>query len=216
MSGPGRGRGKGLIMRWFRWEERDEHPAYGRPIASSGEIERAFRDEREYLLWTVRVITGKTDDASQSIIDASQSTTKSTGVFLDWLSRWAHSATARAAVAAVRELLVNSAARYAAYSCSHPSHDVLTGDQIASLRQIDPTLITAELDPLARATLVLRGVQHDSIFDCALQINVPRRSVAGAYCRALQWSNERLRARATGIESHVPIGRSCTQLGAQS
>ena len=69
--------------------------------------------------------------------------------------------------------------------------DVLSDDQIASLRHVDTRDIVAALDPLARSALVLRGIQHFSITDCALLLDMPRRIVAAAYCRAVRWNDER-------------------------
>ena len=90
-------------MRWFPWEERDKQQAYGRPIASSAEIDSVYKNEREYLLWTVRVITGKDLATSSSIIEASKVASKTTSIFQDWLTRWARAATARTAIATMHE-----------------------------------------------------------------------------------------------------------------
>ena len=55
--------------------------------------------------------------------------------------------------------------------------------------------IVAALDPLARSALVLRGIQHFSITDCALLLDMPRRIVAVAYFRAVRWNDERAGAQ---------------------
>ena len=39
--------------------------------------------------------------------------------------------------------------------------------------------ILAALDPLARSALVLRGIQHFSIPDCALLLDMPRQNCRG-------------------------------------
>jgi hypothetical protein len=78
---------------------------------------------------------------------------------------------------------------------------LLSNDQIASLRRVAPRDIVAALDPLARSALVLRGIQHASIADCALLLDVPRHIVADAYCQALRWNRER-----AGDDLKVPVG----------
>jgi DNA-directed RNA polymerase specialized sigma24 family protein len=103
---------------------------------------------------------------------------------------WTNTATVRAAVREVRDLISASASRYIDSSYEHSDSDVLSDDQIASLRNVDTRHIIAALDPLARSALVLRGIQHFSITDCALLLGMPRRIVAAAYCRALRWNDE--------------------------
>jgi hypothetical protein len=116
-------------------------------------------------------------------------------VFRDWLIEWANHVTVRAAVRAVHDLISASAKRYAGSSREASDYDVLSDvlcdDQIAFLRHVDPRDIIAALDPLARSALVLRGIQHASIADCALLLDVPRQIVAAAYCEALRWNSER-------------------------
>ena len=50
--------------------------------------------------------------------------------------------------------------------------------------------LIAALDPLARCALVLRGIQHASLADCALLLDVSPGIVARAYSRALRWNGE--------------------------
>ena len=44
--------------------------------------------------------------------------------------------------------------------------------------------------PFARCALALRGIQHASLADCALLLDVSRGIVAGAYFHALRWNGE--------------------------
>jgi hypothetical protein len=105
----------------------------------------------------------------------------------------------RAAVRAVHDLISASAKRYSGSSGEASDYDapsevlsvVLSNHQIVSLRRVDPRDIVAALDPLARSALVLRGIQHASIADCVLLLDVPRHIVADAYCQALRWNRER-------------------------
>ena len=166
---------------------------------SSHEIKSVFAEQRDYLYWTSLVITGDDAIAKQAMVNASDLSTSWSGVFRDWVIGWASHVTVRAAVRAVHDLISESAKRYAGSSCETSDHDdpsevlsvVLSNDQIVSLRSVDPRDIVAALDPLARSALVLRGIQHASIADCVLLLDVPRHVVADAYCQALRWNSER-------------------------
>jgi hypothetical protein len=71
-----------------------------------------------------------------------------------------------------------------------------------SQRHIVRKLIAA-LDPLARCALVRRGIQHASLADCALLLEVSRGIVAGAYSRALRWNGEPIGAHAAPNEDQM-------------
>jgi DNA-directed RNA polymerase specialized sigma24 family protein len=165
-------------------------------LASNQEIKSVFAEQRDYLYWISLVVTGDDAIAEQALLNANELSASWSGVFRDWLIEWANHVTVRAAVRAVHDLISESAKRYAGSSRetsdSDVPADVLSGDQIASLRQVDPRDIIAALDPLARSVLVLRGMQHASIADCALLLDVPRQIVAGAYRQALRWNSERV------------------------
>ena len=178
-------------MEWFHSTERDNQERPRDSLASSHEIKAAFVEQRHYLNWVALLITGDHVLAGQAVINASDLSASGSSVFRDWLIGWTKSATVRAAVREVRDLIVASASRYTDSSCEHPDNDVLSDDQIASLRHVDTRDIVAALDPLARAALVLRGIQHFSIADSALLLDMPRRIVAAAYCRAVRWNGER-------------------------
>jgi DNA-directed RNA polymerase specialized sigma24 family protein len=175
----------------FHSTERDNQERPQDSLASSHEIKSAFVEQRDYLNWVALLITGDHALAGQAVINASDLSTSSSSVFRDWLIGWTKSATVRAAVREVRDLIFASVSRYTDSSCEHPDNDVLSDDQIASLRHVDTREIIAALDPLARSALVLRGIQHLSIGDCALLLDMPRRIVEAAYCRAVHWNDER-------------------------
>jgi DNA-directed RNA polymerase specialized sigma24 family protein len=175
----------------FHSTERDNQERPQDSLASSHEIKSAFVEQRDYLNWVALLITGDHALAGQAVINASDLSTSSSSVFRDWLIGWTKSATVRAAVREVRDLIFASVSRYTDSSCEHPDNDVLSDDQIASLRHVDTREIIAALDPLARSALVLRGIQHLSIGDCALLLDMPRRIVEAAYCRAVRWNDER-------------------------
>lgn len=191
-------------------EERPDHnDSLGSNLVSSHEIKSILAEQRDYLYWTSLVITGDDAIAKQAIENASDLSVSWSGVFRDWVIGWASHVTVRAAVRAVHDLISESAKRYAGSSCETSEHDdpsevlsvVLSSDQIVSLRRVDPRDIVAALDPLARSALVLRGIQHASIADCALLLDVPRHIVADAYCQALRWNRER-----GGDDLKVPAG----------
>jgi DNA-directed RNA polymerase specialized sigma24 family protein len=165
-------------------------------LASNHEIKSVFAEQRDYLYWISLVITGDDAIAEQALLNANELSASWSGVFRDWLIEWANHVTVRAAARAVHDLISESAKRYAGSSRETSDYDVpsdvLSGDQIASLRQVDPRDIIAALDPLARSALVLRGMQHASIADCALLLDVPLQIVAGAYRQALRWNRERV------------------------
>jgi len=174
-------------MEWFHSTERKqpEQPKGG--LASRHEIQLAFAEQREYLYWIALLITGDHALADLAVVNASALSAGRNGVFRDWLIGWATYATVRAAVREVRELISASASHYLDSSSERCDDDVLSDDQIMSLRRVDPREIIAALDPLARSALVLRGIQHASLADCALLLGVSRGIAGGAYAHALRW-----------------------------
>jgi hypothetical protein len=156
-------------------------------MATRDEIRMALDAERDELYWIAYLITGDPVLARKCLIDASGLSSLGSGVLHDWVSRWAAKATARVAVESVREVLVLSSQEYATRSCEHPSHELLPETRVEFIRQLDPHRVISDLDPFPRAILVLRGTQEFSISECALLLEVPRKSVVAAYCHALRW-----------------------------
>ena len=187
-------------MEWFHSSELNKQERPQGSLASSHEIRSAFVEQGDYLNWIALIITGDHALADRAVINASDLSASYSSVFRDWLMGWTNTATVRAAVREVRDLISASASRYIDSSCEHPDNDVLSDDQIASLRHLDTRDIVAALDPLARSALVLRGIQHFSITDCALLLDMPRRIVAAAYCGALRWNDERASAHGAPSE----------------
>lgn len=186
-------------MSWLRSTSRPENPRKDR-IATADEIRMAIDAEHDYLYWIALLITGDPALADKCLVDAIGVATLSGGVFYDWLSRWARSATARLAAKTIHDLLITSSRQYATHACEHTNHTALSVEETESLRQIDPRQVISELDPISRASLIMRGVQGFSVSGCALFIEAPRRCVIGAYCRALRWLSEK--SRATGHLRH--------------
>jgi len=181
-------------MKWFHSREQNELQQYRNQFASSYEIEEAFADHGGYLYWIALLITGDAESASRSIVNATELCSKNSGVFRDWLGRWARSATVRIAIAEVREQITKAASRYEFAPYGDSYQKLLSEDEIAALRLLDPQEIIASLGPLARCILVLRGVQHASISNCALFLELPRRVVTSAYCEAGRWAAAQTKA----------------------
>jgi DNA-directed RNA polymerase specialized sigma24 family protein len=171
--------------------------------ASSHEIQSAFAEHRDYLNWIALLITGDQALADQAVISASGLSASYSSVFRDWLVGWTRSATIRVALREVRDLISVSARCYTDSFSEKADCHVLSSRQITMLQHIDPRDIIAALDPMARSALVLRGVQHFSIADCALLLDLPPRIVSAAYSHALRWSNERADAPGAANEDRA-------------
>jgi DNA-directed RNA polymerase specialized sigma24 family protein len=170
-------------MHWLRNRETQENQNTG--LVSRPEAQVAFAEQKENLYWTALMITGDVKLAGQSIVDATSVTETNNYAFRAWLVQWAHLATARVALNAVRSSIHETAA-YADSTCSHRKHKPLSPTEIRSLHELDAHAVIQQLDILARTVLVLYGCQHASLSDCVLLLNVPLRCVLSAYCRALQ------------------------------
>ena len=92
-------------------------------LLSTAEVQDPFAEQSESLRWTALMITGSSELAERSIIDATGLAETSSCDFRDWLVLWAHLATARAALNAVRSSIQETAKRYAEWTCSHHSHE---------------------------------------------------------------------------------------------
>ena len=180
---------KGFIMEWFHSNEREQERSKS-GLATTDEIRSAFAEQRHRLYWIALLITGDDTLADLAVVNARALSANHSSVFRDWLNGWATYATVRAAIREVHGLIAASAHYLEHSSSDHPDGAVLSDDQVASLRQVDPQEIIVALDPLARSALVLRGIQHASIADSALLLGVPSRVVAVAYGQALRWNSE--------------------------
>jgi len=154
---------------------------------STAEIQDPFADQRASLHWTALLITGNAALAEQSVIDASRLGETRSCAYRDWLVLWAHLATARTALDAVRPSIQQVAKQYDGCSCRHSSHDPLSPAEARALQELDTGAFVQQLDVLARAVLLLRGCHGASFEDCVFLLNVPLPSAVGAYCKALQW-----------------------------
>ena len=69
-----------------------------------------------------------------------------------------------------------------------------------SILCLDPEVVIAGLDPLARAVLVLRAVLRSSVRDCSIQLNVSCESVLAIQRRITTWLT-------TLLKMPLPISR---------
>lgn len=156
-------------------------------VLSTAGIQDPFADQSESLHWTALMITGTREMAERWVIDATSLADTSSLEFRDWLVLWAHLATARGALNAVRSSIQETAKRYADWNCSHHSHEPLSWAEIRRLQELDAGKVVQQLDVLARTVLVLHGCHAASFEDCVSLLNVPLQSAVGAYCTALEW-----------------------------
>ncbi len=172
-------------MYWLHLTERQKKRSAR--TYSTANIQDPFADQRDSLYWTVLMITGNAELAMQSIIDATGLAETSSREFRDWLVLWAHVATARTALNAVRPAIQEAAKQYLDPACSHHAHEPLSLVETRALQELDIDKVVQQLDVLARAVLLLRGCHGASFEDCVFLLNVPLQSAVGAYCKALQW-----------------------------
>jgi DNA-directed RNA polymerase specialized sigma24 family protein len=168
-------------MHWFKNTNDDWRKS---ELASPDDVSIAFSEQLDSLIWLALVITGDQELARRSIVDACSLSRERSGVFREWLNHWAHAATARESVHAVRDAIKRSSDRYADYDCDHADHPLLSRELVAA---VDANELIAELDPCARAVLVFRAILRGSVSDCAAALGIPRKTVRCAYCAALTW-----------------------------
>jgi hypothetical protein len=173
-------------------------------ITQTTETQDPFADQSESLYWTALMITGSAGLAERSIIDATGLAETGSRDFRDWLVLWAHLATARTALNAVRSSIQVTGKRYADWTCSHHSHEPLSMRETRTLQKLDPSVVVQQLDVVARSVLVLRGCHGASFDDCVFLLNVPLQSAIGAYCTAVGRYGKSRQPNAMSAGVHVP------------
>jgi len=177
-----------MTMLWFNKNTAPDIRARDPRFASANEVRDVFESQSEQLRWLAEAITGDSQLAARCVIDASKLTENNSAIFRDWLAHWARNATVRCSLDHMHTQISHSAeARYERVQCSHGGHEVLSSDAAAALEQWPAWELAAHLDPLSRAVLILRGVQHAAIQDCVLTLRVPRTAILAAYCSAIDW-----------------------------
>src|SRR5208283_2058857 len=149
-------------------------------------------DEDNILFRLAYLITGDEVQAEDSIIAAYNLAEQGKTPCRDWLLEWAKCATVRSAIQARLADIRECEDRYKSSDCKQPRHrpQVKRPDLPAvteSILHLDPEMVIAELDSLARAILVLRGVLSASVRDCSIQLNVSSESVLAVQRRINTW-----------------------------
>ncbi len=163
-----------------------------RTQASASDITSCFHNEKGTLFRLAFLITGDEAQAETSVINAYELTLQGKAPFRDWLFEWAKSATVRSAIWARLDHIREWEREYRDSQWVHhepfqPQTFTEQQPSAESLLRLDPDLVIAELDPFARAILVLRGILNASVRDCAVQLNVSRGAVLAAQCRITNW-----------------------------
>ena len=169
-----------------------KHEVSRDPLASVEEIHAIFEADRDDLFRIALIITGDQVQARQCLVDASGLAEYGGEIFRDWLRSWSRYVTARTAAVRIRDVAERSVQRYLTSTCEHTNHDVLSDEQLALFRRLDPEHVVHSLDPLVRAVLVLRGCLRASIADCGLLLQVSRKCITPAYCIGLTWVNKEM------------------------
>jgi hypothetical protein len=156
-------------------------------FASIAEIENAFDAESELLLWIAWLITGDQVLATRCVADARKLSCEKTGVFSDWLTQWARSATIQRAIEYSKDLISSASHQHENAQCTHGEHTPLTIGQIDNLRIMSLEVMIEELDAFTRAVMLLRSIQRCTIHDCALRLESTRSAIVAACCALEQW-----------------------------
>lgn len=173
------------------------HPANLKRVAvnrvSSLEILQRFRDEHEVLLALSLLITGNIRDAEGAVSKARELMTNWMNPFVltEQLTKWVRWVTIKAAVADSLDEIRHYEPRYLNRTCTHAEH-LLDGNSKLQqfydfLVHLNPAIVIAEVDPLARAVAVLRTTSRASILDCTLPLKLSADTVLAANCRAMSW-----------------------------
>ena len=147
---------------------------------------------RNILFRLAYLITADEVQAEDSVIAAYDLAEQGQTPFREWLLEWTKCATVKSAIEARLAEIRECEDRYKDSDCKRPRHrpQVMRNDLPAmteSILRLDPEMVIAELDPLARGILVLRGVLSASVRDCSIQLNVSSESVLAVQRRMTTW-----------------------------
>jgi len=166
--------------------------------SSTLEILARLEDEHEILSRLAFVVTGDIGTAERSVSEARELVTNGARplLFSEQLTQWLKWVTIEAAMINSLHEIARYEARYVNQNCTHSEH-LLNGNDSKLwefrnfLLHIDPEIVIAELDPLARAVAVLRTTARASILDCILRLKLSLDTVLAANCRAMTWFAEK-------------------------
>jgi len=155
--------------------------------ARSIQLNAAFDSDSGFLLWLAEVITGDSKVAEECLVDARKISQQQSGLFVDWLSQWARSATVQQAIQRAHGQILLVSHSYDQICCPHGGHALIPLEQMRELQSLSAQEIVSALDPFVRAVGILRGVSHCVLQDCSIRLGATRTSVAAAYCVFDQW-----------------------------
>jgi hypothetical protein len=175
--------------------------------ASTLENLAQFEDEHEILSRLAFVITGDIGTAERSVSEARELVKNGACPlpFSEQLTQWLKWVTIEAAITNSLHEIARCESRYVNQNCTHSEH-LLNGNdsKVREFRNfllhIDPEIVIAELDPLARAVAILRTTARASILDCILRLKLSLNTVLAANCRAITWFAE----KRTGLSDKAP------------
>ena len=164
-------------------------PRYQAPADHKG----PYRNNEDKILFRLAyLITADEVQAQDSVIAAYDLAEHGETPFRDWLVEWAKCATVRSAIEARLAEIRECEDRYKSLDRKPPrQRPQITRAELPALTEsilrMDPETVISELDSLARATLVLRGVLPASVRDCSIQLNVSCESVLAVQRRITTW-----------------------------
>jgi hypothetical protein len=150
-------------------------------------IEQAFTEDLAFLIWLAEVITGDRATAQRCVVDARSLSDQHSGVFVDWLAQWARISTVKQAILCNEHEIEQASHIYESRRCPHGGHASPTAEQIRGLHQLGAQKIVRSLDAFARVVILLRGVSHCTLQDCAIRLGTTRAAVAVACCEVERW-----------------------------
>ena len=178
--------------------------------ASPLEISYQFEHERETLSRLAFLIMGDKGAAELSVSEARELAMNGANPFpfREQLTEWVKWVTIKAVIKNSLDEIACCGPSYVYQNCAHAQHLLNgNGSKLLEFRnfllQIDPELIIAELDPLARAVAILRTTGRASILDCILRLRLSLDTVLAANCRAMTWFAE----KRTGLTDKAPTPR---------
>jgi hypothetical protein len=165
---------------------------------STFEIRSRFEGEHEILWRLAFLITGDLRAAERSVSKAHELVTNVMHPlpFPEQLKEWVKSVTITVAITNSLHEIARCESLYVNQNCMHSEHLLnVTDSKLREFRnfllQIDPKIVIAELDPLARTVTILRTTAGASILDCILRLKLSLDTVLAANCRAMTWFEEK-------------------------
>jgi hypothetical protein len=169
------------------WEVERQSELLKPVLVTTAEVEDQFDTESVFLHWLAEVITGDRLLAESCVTDARNIASRRAGLFVEWLTQWARAATIQCAIDRTHKEILAAAYEYKDFRCSHGGHAPLSAEEVSALQGIPIHEITTTLDPFVRAVMILRGIPHCAIQDCALRLRTTRLAVCAGCCVAAQW-----------------------------